>query len=261
MATGSGCTCPSATAIYADLMLLDLFLRERARGDVAGLRGGGAASTSWPGRRSTGGSTSTSSAPLYDGGQGAAAGRAPRRRRRPTLAGEPVVRTQVLSTNDGFKWFLADGSWLLVRASGTEPLVRVYTEATTPGAPRRAGAHSASGSSAAADGRVPGGAAACRHDQATPVGHLRRSTGRLARPRGRFRGCHRAPGGVGFAPATAITGLRTRPDGGPRGRPARGDWRYCGDALLSHRQGREGKSLRSRAGSHLDRADRPDVPW
>jgi phosphomannomutase len=49
------------------------------------------------------------------------------------LAGEPVVRTQVLSTNDGFKWFLADGSWLLVRASGTEPLVRVYTEATSAG--------------------------------------------------------------------------------------------------------------------------------
>jgi len=48
------------------------------------------------------------------------------------LAGEPVVRTQVLSTNDGFKWFLADGSWLLVRASGTEPLVRVYTEASSP---------------------------------------------------------------------------------------------------------------------------------
>ena len=51
---------------------------------------------------------------------------------RTSLANEPVVRTQVLSTNDGFKWFLADGSWLLVRASGTEPLVRVYTEATTP---------------------------------------------------------------------------------------------------------------------------------
>ena len=44
-----------------------------------------------------------------------------------------IVRTQVLTTKDGFKWFLADGSWLLVRASGTEPLVRVYTEASTPG--------------------------------------------------------------------------------------------------------------------------------
>ena len=36
-----------------------------------------------------------------------------------------------LDTNDGFKFFVADGSWLLVRASGTEPLVRVYTEATS----------------------------------------------------------------------------------------------------------------------------------
>jgi phosphomannomutase len=27
---------------------------------------------------------------------------------------------------------VADGSWLLVRASGTEPLMRIYTEATSP---------------------------------------------------------------------------------------------------------------------------------
>ena len=47
------------------------------------------------------------------------------------LAGANVVRTVPLETNDGFKFFLADGSWLLVRASGTEPLVRVYTEATS----------------------------------------------------------------------------------------------------------------------------------
>jgi phosphomannomutase len=47
------------------------------------------------------------------------------------LAGRPVVRTEPLSTNDGFKFFADDGSWLLVRFSGTEPLVRVYTEAAT----------------------------------------------------------------------------------------------------------------------------------
>jgi phosphomannomutase len=47
------------------------------------------------------------------------------------LAGEPVARTVPLDTGDGFKFFLADGSWLLVRASGTEPLVRIYTEATS----------------------------------------------------------------------------------------------------------------------------------
>jgi alpha-D-glucose phosphate-specific phosphoglucomutase len=45
------------------------------------------------------------------------------------IAGEAVEDVQTL---DGFKYFLADGSWLLVRASGTEPLVRFYTEATSP---------------------------------------------------------------------------------------------------------------------------------
>jgi len=29
---------------------------------------------------------------------------------------------------DGFKFLLEDGGWLLVRFSGTEPIVRVYTE-------------------------------------------------------------------------------------------------------------------------------------
>jgi phosphomannomutase len=29
------------------------------------------------------------------------------------------------------KFFTTDGSWLLVRFSGTEPLVRVYAEATS----------------------------------------------------------------------------------------------------------------------------------
>jgi phosphomannomutase len=50
------------------------------------------------------------------------------------LAGQPVSRTQSLETKDGFKFFVADGSWLLVRTSGTEPLVRVYTEATSEAA-------------------------------------------------------------------------------------------------------------------------------
>lgn len=31
-------------------------------------------------------------------------------------------------TTDGVKLYLEDGSWLLIRASGTEPLVRIYTE-------------------------------------------------------------------------------------------------------------------------------------
>ena len=44
------------------------------------------------------------------------------------LAGHAVKKTVPLDTNDGVKWFVDDGSWLLVRLSGTEPLVRVYTE-------------------------------------------------------------------------------------------------------------------------------------
>ncbi len=37
-----------------------------------------------------------------------------------------------LLTADGHKLKLADGSWLLIRFSGTEPLLRVYTETTSP---------------------------------------------------------------------------------------------------------------------------------
>jgi phosphomannomutase len=42
------------------------------------------------------------------------------------------VRSIALDTGDGFKFWLDDGSWLLVRFSGTEPLVRVYAEASSP---------------------------------------------------------------------------------------------------------------------------------
>lgn len=42
------------------------------------------------------------------------------------LAGEPVVSSSLM---DGVKMIRADGSWLLVRPSGTEPLVRCYIEA------------------------------------------------------------------------------------------------------------------------------------
>ena len=36
-----------------------------------------------------------------------------------------------VNTADGFKFDLADGSWLLIRFSGTEPLLRIYTETTS----------------------------------------------------------------------------------------------------------------------------------
>jgi len=44
------------------------------------------------------------------------------------LAGSPVVRS---IQTDGVKLVAADGRWMLVRPSGTEPLVRVYLEAHT----------------------------------------------------------------------------------------------------------------------------------
>jgi phosphomannomutase len=50
--------------------------------------------------------------------------RAPR-----TLAGRKVDRVR---DDDGFKFYLDDGSWVLLRTSGTEPLIRVYSEAGTP---------------------------------------------------------------------------------------------------------------------------------
>jgi phosphomannomutase len=129
---GFGMHLPERDGVYADLLLLDLFLREKAAGR-------------WP--------VSKAIAHFHE-----IAGPSWYRRidvhvpreqyaevklrllvdlvsNAPTeLAGQPVTRTQALDTKDGFKFFVADGSWLLVRASGTEPLVRVYTEATSEAA-------------------------------------------------------------------------------------------------------------------------------
>src|SRR5881409_1709766 len=44
------------------------------------------------------------------------------------LAGHTVKKVVDLDTGDGVKFFVDDGSWLLMRLSGTEPLVRVYAE-------------------------------------------------------------------------------------------------------------------------------------
>jgi len=48
------------------------------------------------------------------------------------LAGQEVVERMALDTNDGFKFYRTDGSWLLIRFSGTEALLRVYVEARSP---------------------------------------------------------------------------------------------------------------------------------
>lgn len=45
------------------------------------------------------------------------------------LAGVPIVQA---SDSDGQKYLLEDGSWLLLRFSGTEPVVRLYAEAKSP---------------------------------------------------------------------------------------------------------------------------------
>ncbi len=44
------------------------------------------------------------------------------------LDGSPVVS---IGTRDGYKIYAQDGSWLLIRFSGTEPLLRIYTETTS----------------------------------------------------------------------------------------------------------------------------------
>jgi alpha-D-glucose phosphate-specific phosphoglucomutase len=44
------------------------------------------------------------------------------------LAGAKIVR---VGDNDGIKYIFADDSWLLIRPSGTEPVLRIYAEART----------------------------------------------------------------------------------------------------------------------------------
>ena len=50
----------------------------------------------------------------------------------PTLGPTEIAGLSVLETVrvDGIKFLLPDDAWLLMRASGTEPLVRVYAEAS-----------------------------------------------------------------------------------------------------------------------------------
>src|SRR2546429_3517618 len=46
-----------------------------------------------------------------------------------TVAGQDVERVR---DDDGYKFYLKDGSWVLLRTSGTEPLIRIYAEARDP---------------------------------------------------------------------------------------------------------------------------------
>jgi phosphomannomutase len=128
---GFGMHLPERDGIFADLLLLDLFLRERAAGR-------------WP--------VSAAIAHLHEIAGPSCYGRVDVHVDRAVypavkdrllvelvekapaeLAGQPVTRTVTLATGDGFKFYVGDGSWLMIRFSGTEPLVRVYTEGTSPG--------------------------------------------------------------------------------------------------------------------------------
>jgi len=126
---GFGMHLPERDGIYADLLLLDLFLREKARGV-------------WPVSKILANFHELAGPSFYrriDVHVERSAYPETKRRLLEGLAGTPpdslagrkVARTQPLTTNDGFKFFVDDGSWLLIRTSGTEPLVRVYTEATS----------------------------------------------------------------------------------------------------------------------------------
>ncbi len=42
------------------------------------------------------------------------------------------VKVARLDTTDGFRFILADNSWLLIRFSGTEPIIRIYAETDSP---------------------------------------------------------------------------------------------------------------------------------
>ncbi|MFC1898900.1 phosphoglucomutase/phosphomannomutase family protein [Chloroflexota bacterium] len=42
------------------------------------------------------------------------------------------VKVTETDTKDGFRFILEDNSWLLIRFSGTEPLLRIYAESNTP---------------------------------------------------------------------------------------------------------------------------------
>ena len=123
-ASASGCTFPSATASPRSF-LLDLWLTKAKKASRSS-----PSSRRWPARRTTTGSTSAS----REGYEQVKADTLARlSTEAPTeLAGSEVVERVELETHDGFKFYRDDGSWLLIRFSGTEALLRVYVEARSP---------------------------------------------------------------------------------------------------------------------------------
>jgi len=126
---GFGMHLPERDGIYADLLLLDLFVREREAGRApvsAAVRhlheiAGPSFYLRTDVHADRAGYPALKERLLRELGAHAPA----------AIAGVPVVRTDALDTRDGYKFWTEDGSWLLVRFSGTEPLVRVYAEAAS----------------------------------------------------------------------------------------------------------------------------------
>jgi phosphomannomutase len=127
---GFGMHLPERDGIYADLLLLDLFVRERAAGRVT-------VSATVAQLHEIAGPSFYLRDDVHSDRAGYPALKARllaglAQQAPGSLAGRPVTRTTALDTGDGFKFWVDDGSWLLVRFSGTEPLVRVYAEASSP---------------------------------------------------------------------------------------------------------------------------------
>jgi phosphomannomutase len=127
---GFGMHLPERDGIYADLLLLDLFMREREAGR-------------WPVSRAVAHLHEIAGPSFYSridvhvapARYGAVKGQLLKGLAASppaVLAGQPVGRTASLDTRDGLKFWIPDGSWLLIRTSGTEALVRIYAEASTP---------------------------------------------------------------------------------------------------------------------------------
>jgi phosphomannomutase len=50
------------------------------------------------------------------------------------LAGSPLAQ---IKSYDGVKYIARNGAWLMLRGSGTEPILRIYAEAQSDTAARR----------------------------------------------------------------------------------------------------------------------------